>query len=119
MKPSGHLSSLTMHLSHYARNNDLDGLTAYLRSDEPWRHLIGIEAAHRLSACVALVTAAEKCKLKGEPAPINYNKPWAPERIQTLKNLMAKYGRLAAARRMGISPDTARLAAKRYGIAPP
>ncbi len=124
--PQGCLRLITAALMGYARNGDIDGLRAYVRSDAFKASFNGLDPELRQTAMRSFGMADALCEARARhplvhPKPIDARRAqkvnWSdPARRAKLAEVYAVTGddHEKAARILGVSPGSARLAKKRY-----
>ena len=128
--PRGCLKSITTAFKRLARNGDVDGLRAYLRSDAFLAAFSGLDPERRQSAMRSYAAAEALCEAKAphrlvKPKPIHakraHKTSWDnPVMRAKLANayVRARGDDEKAARILGVTVGSARLAKKRYLGAP-
>src|SRR5258705_12744226 len=126
MTPRGHLQSITAALARFARNGDVNAFRNYLRSESFIKGFIGLAPEHRQSVMRAHARADALCEAKAryplaKPAPIDAKRAqkanWSDPSIRAkLADGFAVVGgdNEKAARILGVSLGSARLAKKRH-----
>jgi hypothetical protein len=124
--PRGCLQVITTALKRLARNGDVEGFRAYVRSNSFLADFAGLEPERRQSALRAYARAETLCEAKAphrliRPKRIDARRvqkaSWSdPARRAKLAEAYAVAGgdHEKAARILGVSPGSARLAKKRY-----
>jgi hypothetical protein len=127
--PRGCLRVITTALKRLARNGDVEGLRAYLRSEAYLAAFIGLEPERRQSAIRASARAETLCEANTphrlvKPKPIDAKRSqkvdWGdPVMRAKLANAYARAGGddEKAARILGVSLGSARLAKRRHLVA--
>jgi len=124
--PRGCLRVLTQTLIRLARNGDVEGFRAYVRSDAFLAAFIGLDPGRRQTAMRCHAKAATMCEAKARhplvpPRPIDAKRSekasWGD--VQMRARLSEAYAHAAgddeqAARLLGVSLGSARLARKRH-----
>ena len=124
--PRGFLKSITTALMRLARNGDVDGLRAYLRSETFVQAFNGLDPGRRQSVMRAHATAEAICESKAlhrlvKPKPIHAKRAqktsWGnPVMLAKLANAYLRAGGddEKAARILGVTIGSARLAKRRH-----
>ena len=124
--PRGCLRVITTALKRLARNGDVEGLRAYVRSDAFLAAFNGLDAERRQSAMPASARAETLCEENApnrlvKPKPIDAKRPqkanWGdPVMRAKLANAYARAGGddEKAARILGVTVGSARLAKRRH-----
>lgn len=124
--PRGCLKSITTAFKRFARNGDVEGLRAYLRSDAFLAAFSGLDPRRRLSAMRSHAKAEALCEAKAphrliKPKPIHAKRAqkvsWADPAMRA--RLTDAYVRAGgndekAARILGVTIGSARLAKRRH-----
>ena len=128
--PRGCLKSITTAFKRLGRNGDVEGLRAYLRSDAFLTALSGLDPGRRQSALRSYATAEALCEAKApyrlvKPKPIHAKRAqktsWSdPVMLAKLANAFVRAGgdNEKAARILGVTVGSARLAKRRHLDAP-
>jgi hypothetical protein len=124
--PGGCLRVLTAAFMGFARGGDVDGLRAYLRSDAFMAAFNGLDPQRRRSAMRSYATAEALCEAKAphrlvQPKPIHAKRAqktsWGDPMMRAkLADAYLRSGgdNEKAARILGVTVGSARLAKKRY-----
>ena len=124
--PRGCLKSISTALKRLARNGDVEGFRAYVRSDAFLKAFAGLDPDRRQSAMRAYAKAEALCEAKArhplvKPKPIDAKRAekvdWSDPVMRT--KLADAYARVGgddekAARILGVTLGSARLAKKRH-----
>ena len=128
--PRGFLKSITTALMRLARNGDVDGLRTYLRSDNFLRAFNGLDPERRQSVMRTHSVAEGMCEARArhrlaKPKPIHAKRAqkasWSdPVMLAKLANAYVRAGGddEKAARILGVTVGSARLAKRRHLDAP-
>jgi len=128
--PRGFLKWITTALMRLARNGDVDGLRAYLRSETFVQAFNGLDPGRRQSVMRAHATAEAMCEARAphrlvKPKPIHAKRAqkasWSdPVMLAKLAKAYVRAGGddEKAARILGVTVGSARLAKKRYLTTP-
>ena len=128
--PRGSLKSITTAFMRLARNGDVDGLRSYLRSDSFLRAFNGLDPERRQSVMRTHSVAEGMCEARArrrlaEPKPIHAKRAqkanWGdPVMLAKLANAYARArgDDEKAARILGVTVGSARLAKRRHLDAP-
>jgi len=124
--PRGCLRVLTRKLMGLARSGDVEGLRAFVSGDGFLAAFVGLDPNHRRAAMRCFAKAADLCEAKARhplvrPKPIDAKRThkvnWRDDAMRAkLANAYARAGgdHEQAARIMGLSPGSCRLAMKRH-----
>ena len=128
--PRGFLKSITTAFMRLARNGDVDGLRSYLRSDNFLRAFNGLDPERRQSVMRTHTMAEDMCEARAprrlvEPKPIDVKRRQKTSWGDTVMRakLADAYVRAGgddekAARILGVTVGSARLAKRRHLDAP-
>ena len=126
MTPRACLQLISMALHRLARNGDVDGIRAYVRSDAFLMAFSGLDPGRRRSAMRSFAKAEALCEVKArrplvKPKPIHAKRAqktsWSdPEMRTKLARAFAQAGGddEKAARLLGVTLGSARLAKRRH-----
>jgi len=128
--PRGCLKSITAALKRLARSGDVEGFRTYVRSEAFLTAFSGLDPEHRQSAMRSYTTAEALCEAKApyrlvKPKPIHAKRAqktsWSdPVMLAKLANAFVRAGgdNEKAARILGVTVGSARLAKRRHLDAP-